>query len=212
MVRKDQCTGHIPLLRRPCTGHSFWSKKSCPFDSPGQPASCRHSSTLLLPGWREGTVVARRLPGGWQPAWALPPMTFPSPCGAACCGRPGPTTPACRGTPVMSQPMALRSDILHHGSWRTFSSCAPHAGLRRPLRCGKDAQGEASAAEACMQSREPGVGGLCPRWGVGYCPRVARGGREPGGVVMVGRQGFAALRTHTPFITNTLECLLYCLW
>lgn len=182
MVRKDQCTGQSPLLRRPCTGHSFWSKKSCPFDSPGRPASCRHSSTLLLPGWREGTVVARRLPGGWQPAWALPSMTFPSPCGAPRCGRPGPTAPACRGTPVMSQPMALRSDALHHGSWRTSSSCAPHVGLRRPLavweRCPR---GGASAAKACMRSREPGVGGLCPGWAVGYCPRAGAWGHGDGG-------------------------------
>lgn len=153
-------------------------------------------------------MVARRLPGGWQPAWALPSMTFPSPCGAPRCGRPGPTAPACRGTPVMSQPMALRSDALHHGSWRTFSSCAPHVGLRRPLavweRCPRGgplqprpACGPGSLGlEACVL-----VGG----WGTAH-------GREPGGMVMVGRAGFAALRTHTPFITNTLECLLYCLW
>ena len=65
----------------------------------------------------------------------------------------------------MSRPVALQSDALHCGSWRTFSSREPHVGLKWHLAVWERCPRGGLSSGACGPWRLV--------WEVGHCPRAA---------------------------------------
>ena len=202
-LNKRCVQGSGPLFRPPCTA--------------GATSPCALVEEILSLGspWT-ASPPQTRFPrccsrsggrGPWQlgVSWALMAHLGSCSCevssmGGPGCGCPRPTALTCRGTSKMSQPTALRSDALHCGSWRTFSSHEPHMGLKWHLAVWGMPKGR--PRQWGLWSKAPGMGGGAPPTGgltagrpSPLTTRLSQAGWESW---LGGRQGFAPLGLTLP--------------